>query len=226
MFATIPPPPNRLLVFARLPEFGKVKTRLARDLGDARTLAVYKAMLRDLLANVGAPSDALDIEVLWAPTDAATGDALRRAFGSYALAMQTGDTLGDRLSMAFSERFFFHRTAKIVAIGADEPSLTRELIDHAVGLLESCEWVLGPARDGGYYLIGCRAAAYDSAIFRGIAWGTEHVFAETLAKIRAWQTTVAVLPLRSDIDGIEDLRAYGAEATDGQLAKLLREWGA
>ncbi|HYU25440.1 MAG TPA: glycosyltransferase, partial [Thermoanaerobaculia bacterium] len=66
MFATIPPPPNRLLVFARLPELGKVKTRLARDLGDERALQVYEAMLRDLFANVGAPSEELDIEVLWA----------------------------------------------------------------------------------------------------------------------------------------------------------------
>jgi len=97
MFATIPPPANRLLVFARLPEAGKVKTRLARDLGDARALAVYEAMLRDVLANVGASTDDLDVEILWAPSETATGDALRRAFDGHALAMQTGDTLGDRL---------------------------------------------------------------------------------------------------------------------------------
>src|SRR5690349_11601075 len=208
MFATIPPPANRLLVFARLPEAGKVKTRLARDLGDERALAVYEAMLRDVLANIGASTDDLDVEILWAPSETATGDALRRAFDGHALAMQTGDTLGDRLSMAFSERFFFHRTQKIVAIGVDEPALTRALIDHAVALLDSCDWVVGPAGDGGYYLIGCRAAAYDAAIFAGIKWGSARVFAQTMAKIRRWQTTVAVLPLRRDIDLIDDLRAY------------------
>jgi len=220
MFATIPPPPNRLLVFARLPELGKVKTRLARDLGDERALQVYEAMLRDLFANVGAPSEELDIEVLWAPTEAASGEALRRAFDAYPVAMQTGHSLGDRLSMAFSERFFFHRTEKIVAIGVDEPSLGRALIDDAVSLLESCDWVVGPAADGGYYLIGCRAAAFDSAIFSGIEWGTERVFTETLTKIRAWGTTVAVLPLRVDIDVIDDLR----RATDGHVGQLVREW--
>src|ERR1041385_8748038 len=125
MFATIPPPPNRLLVFARLPEHGRVKTRLARDLGDDRALAVYEAMLRDLFANIGAPGDALEIEVVWAPTETANGAALKRAFDDYPLAMQSGDTLGDRLCMAFSERFFFHRTQKVVAIGVDEPALTR-----------------------------------------------------------------------------------------------------
>ena len=221
MFETIPPPPNRLLVFARLPEHGKVKTRLARDLGDERALAVYEAMLRDLFANLGGSTEELEIEVLWAPTETATGDALQRAFDGYPLAMQTGDTLGDRLCMAFSERFFFHWTQKIVAIGVDEPALTRELIDDAVGLLESCDWVLGPAGDGGYYLIGCRAAAFSSAIFADIEWGSSRVFAATLAKIREWQTTVAVLPLRRDIDVIDDLRTY---AGGGALAALLQEW--
>jgi len=221
MFATIPPPPNRLLVFARLPELGNVKTRLARDLGDDRVLAVYHAMLRDLFANLGASTDDLEIEIVWAPTEAANGETLTRAFDGYALAMQTGDTLGDRLCMAFSERFFFHRTQKIVAIGVDEPTLSRELIGYAVGLLDSCDWVLGPAADGGYYLIGCRAGAFDSAIFANIEWGSDRVFAETLAKIRAWETTVAVLPLRRDLDLIDDLRAY---AGGGALGELLKEW--
>jgi len=218
MFETIPPPPNRLIVFARLPEAGKVKTRLARDLGDDRALAVYQAMLRDLLANLGAPSAELDIEILWAPTEGASGDALHAAFDSYPLAMQTGDTLGDRLCMAFSERFFFQRTEKVVAIGVDEPALTRALIDQAFDLLESCDWVVGPAGDGGYYLIGCRAAAFDPAVFDGIEWGSDRVLAQTLAKIR---TTVASLPLRNDIDVIDDLRAY---AGGGALAALLQEW--
>ena len=210
MFATIAPPPNRLLVFARLPEAGKVKTRLARDLGDGRALAVYEAMLRDLFANLGAPSAELDIEILWAPTEAADGAALRAAFNGYPLAMQTGDTLGDRLCMAFSERFFFQRTQKVVAIGADEPALTRALIDDAVNLLDSVDWVVGPAGDGGYYLIGCRAAAFDPAIFQDVAWGTSSVFTTTISKIAEWQSNVAVLPMRWDIDVAEDWERYQA----------------
>lgn len=222
MFATVPPPPERLLVFARLPERGRVKTRLAKAVGEERALAVYEAMLRDLFASIGTSSDGLEIEVLWAPTDDANGDALRRAFGDYATAMQTGETLGDRLCMAFSERFFFHRTQKIVAIGVDDPRLPRALIDHAFAMLDACEWVIGPAADGGYYLIGCRAAAFDSAMFEGIEWGTPSVFAETMAKIRAAQQNVAVLPLRYDIDVAEDLERYARDGGDGALAELLR----
>jgi rSAM/selenodomain-associated transferase 1 len=208
MYATVSPPAQRLLVFARLPELGRVKTRLANALGDKRALEIYRAMLRDLLAGIGASTDEREIEVLWAPTQGASGKALREAFGDHNLAMQTGATLGDRLAMAFSERFFFHRTHTIIAIGVDDPRLSAEMIDHAFGLLESCEWVVGPATDGGYYLIGCRAASYDTAVFTGIEWGTDRVLPATLHIIRTLGCTVAMLPVRRDIDTVEDLELY------------------
>lgn len=209
MFSTTPPPPQRLLVFARLPELGKVKTRLAATLGDERTLVIYETMLRELLTSIGQSTPEMEIEIMWAAAASANGQALRHAFGDRALAMQTGVTLGDRLAMAFSERFFFHRTQKIVAIGVDDPQLPRAIIDHAFALLDSCEWVIGPATDGGYYLIGCRAAAFEAAIFTdGIEWGSEKVLAETLEKIRESGSSVANLPMRSDIDTAEDLEKY------------------
>ena len=198
-------------MFARLPERGRVKTRLAESIGEDAALAAYETMSRDLLASIGQPSSEVEIEILWAPTEAANGASLSNTFGDFPTAMQTGATLGDRLSMAFSERFFFHATQKIVAIGVDDPSLPRTLIDHALALLDSCEWVLGPAEDGGYYLIGCRAAAFDPAIFRDVAWGTSSVFATTIAKIAEWQSSVAVLPVRWDIDVVEDWERYRNE---------------
>ena len=209
MFSTTAPPPQRLLVFARLPELGKVKTRLASTLGEPRTLVIYETMIRELLQSIGESTPDTAIEVLWAPTSTANGKALRHAFGDRALAMQTGATLGDRLAMAFSERFFFLRTQKIVAIGVDDPRLPRAIIDHAFALLDSCEWVVGPATDGGYYLIGCRAAAFDSSIFdNDIEWGSEKVTATTLKKIGQSGNSVAMLPERSDIDTAEDLERY------------------
>src|SRR5258708_30882210 len=101
MFATIPPPAQRLLLFARVPELGRVKTRLAASIGDQRALAVYEAMLRDVLGSIGESSDETEVEVMWAPMPAANGELLRAYFGQRAMAMQTGRTLGDRLSMAF-----------------------------------------------------------------------------------------------------------------------------
>lgn len=218
----IPPPPQRLLVFARLPECGRVKTRLARELGDERALDLYRAMLDDLLHSAGNASDDVAIEVLWAPSPDANGEAIREAFGTLPTAMQTGATLGDRLAMAFSERFFFHRTAKIIAIGVDDPDLPRALIDSAFALLDSCEWVVGPATDGGYYLIGCRGGAFNTGVFRDIAWGTSSVLAATLEKIRDWQASVALLPARSDLDEHADLTGYRG---GGRVGELLRAWG-
>jgi len=226
VFPTIPPPKRRLLVFARVPELGAVKTRLAKDIGDERALAVYEAMLRDTLAAIGTSNDKLEIEVMWAPTNAASAETLARAFGDYATAMQTGDTLGDRLSMAFSERFFFHRTHAIIAIGVDEPRLTREAIDHAFSLLDSVEWVVGPARDGGYYLIGCRGPAFDVSVFSDMPWGTNEVFRTTVARIRERQQSVALMPMRDDIDVVDDLERYREQQHQGELARLLVGWNA
>lgn len=208
MFPTVPPPSQRLLVFARLPELGKVKTRLAADLGPERTLAVYESMLRELLASIGASNEETEIEFLWPPTPSANGELLRRAFGDHAKAMQTGTTLGDRLSMAFSERFFFHRTEKIVVIGVDDPLLPRTLIDHAFALLDSCEYVVGPAQDGGYYLFGCRALSFEPEVFKDIEWGTASVLTETVRRVFATQRTCALLPERFDIDTADDLERY------------------
>src|SRR5437764_2361189 len=188
-------------------------------------MAVTEAMLRALPASLDRSPDRVELAVLWAPTETATGDRLARAFGRYPTAMQTGQTLGDRIAMAFSERFFFHRTEKCVAIGVDDPRLSRATIEHAFALLDSCEWVLGPATDGGYYLIGCRGGAFDSRVFAGVEWGSSSVLRETLARIAAAQQTVAMLPERYDIDVEDDLRRFAAEGDGGELGTLLREWG-
>ncbi len=188
-----------------------MKTRLAAAIGDERALAVYEAMLRELIGSIGDSTPDTEIEFLWAPTPGANGEALRRAFAHHAVAMQTGRDLSERLSMAFSERFFFHRTEKIIAIGVDDPALPRELIDHAFALLDSCEYVIGPAADGGYYLIGCRAGVFDPEVFEGIEWGTASVLPSTLEKIRATGRSLAVLPERYDIDTVEDLERFEAE---------------
>lgn len=199
-----------------------MKTRLAAETGDERALAAYSAMLRDVVANLGESNETTEIECFWAPSPDADGAALRAAFAHHSVAIQTGTTLGDRLAMAFSERFFFHRTMKIIAIGSDEPTLDRPFIDRAFALLDSCEYVVGPTEDGGYYLIGCRALSFQSAIFRDIDWGTSNVLRQTVEKIAASSRTVALLPARYDLDTAADLERYAAEEHSGELARLLK----
>ena len=179
MFPTVPPPRQRLLVFAGLDD----------------------AMLAARVHGVGTSSPEMEIEFLWEPSPKANGAVLRQAFGPHAIAMQTGETLGDRIAMAFSERFFFHRTETIVAIGVNEPAITRELIDHAFTLLESCEWVVGPAHDGRCYLIGCRALSFDVEAFSSTDWESENVLSAVVARIRETQRSLAILP---EIDMLGD----------------------
>lgn len=225
-FPTRPPPRNRLLIFARVPEYGRVKSRLARDLGEQRTLALYEAMLGDLLASIGGSAGDLEVEVLWTGSSEVSGALLEHHFGGRPLARQAGETLGDRLAVSFGERIFFHRTEKVIAIGTDDPSLTREAVERAFLLLDGCDWVIGPAEDGGYYLIGCRAASYDASVFRDIEWGTSEVFETTTARIRDIGSSMALLPHRRDIDIVDDLRSYSAEVNpESRIAEVLREWG-
>ncbi|HXI13571.1 MAG TPA: TIGR04282 family arsenosugar biosynthesis glycosyltransferase [Thermoanaerobaculia bacterium] len=226
-FPTRHPPLQRLLIYARVPEVGLVKTRLARDLGDERTLEVYHSMLSDLLSTVGVSNDELQVEVLWTGSEAVRGEQLKRHFPGLSISMQTGNDLGQRLSIAFAERLFFHGTEKVIAIGVDDPSLTRRGVELAFRLLDSCEWTLGPASDGGYYLIGCRARAFRSEVFEDIEWGSSTVLTLTTAKIRAGGGTLALLPEHRDIDELSDLKALSESIPEH--ARLLRQtiegWG-
>lgn len=198
---------QRVLIFARYPELGRVKTRLARAVGDAAALRLYRAMLDDLLDSLGDPPPDTEFEVVWTGGEEAHGDEIAQTFRYLPLSMQSGETLGDRLAMAFSERIIFHDVGKIVAIGTDDPSLGRAQVENAMALLDSCDFTIGPAHDGGYYLIGARSDAYKNSIFRDIDWGTSSVFEATLATIRRMRSSVAVLPRRIDVDEMSDLRA-------------------
>lgn len=197
--------PASLLVFARLPELGHVKSRIARDTGESAALDLYRAMLEDLLDNIGDEDEDLVIELFWTSTAPPAPGTLRDLFGRRRMSRQEGADLGERLTTAFNERTYFLRCPKVLAIGTDLPSLTREEIDHAILLLDSCDWVLGPSDDGGYYLIGCRAEAWLPTLFSGIDWGTESVLEETEARIRRAGHSIAMLPRRTDLDTVEDL---------------------
>ena len=226
-FPTALRPGNRLLVFARVPEQGLVKTRLARAIGDERAFEVYQAMLADLLDSIGPSDDNMLIEILWTASNDIEGARILDAFGDHLLARQAGKNLGERLVVAFSERVIFYNAQKVIAIGTDLPTLRRHEIEVALKLLESCEYVIGPASDGGYYLIGCRGPSFHPSVFEGVDWGSESVYETTIDHIRSLGETVALLPVRSDLDHKEDLHRFLSrpEADGTRTARILREWG-
>jgi uncharacterized protein len=120
---------------------------------------------------------------------------------------QEGPDLGARMSSAFDEAF--GRGAERVAIvGGDVPGLSRDDVGVALAALQDHDLVLGPARDGGYYLIGLGQRR--PALFEGVAWGTGSVFATTMERAAALGLSVRVLEERRDIDTLEDVRAEWA----------------
>jgi len=219
-------PRTRLLVFARVPEKGHVKSRLATSVGDERALALYEAMLADLLDRIGQSDDRLQIEIVWTATDAVDGTRVRATFGDHLLTRQCGRSLGERLVVAFSERVVFHNDRKVLVIGTDLPTIARNDIDAAARLLDVCDWVVGPADDGGYYLLGCRGASFDPIVFHDIDWGTPTVLQSTLERIRSVGETVALLPQRTDIDTFDDLSTFGEreKLAGTRTGALLESW--
>lgn len=213
--------PRRVLMFAKAPEAGLVKTRLARTVGPDESREFYRGMVGELLERLGS-GDEFDIEVLWTGSPDVPGNLLTTTFAPHRLSRQIGSDLGERMTTAISERALLQRTRQIIAIGTDLPDLERSDLDTAFALLGSCEWVIGPAMDGGYYLIGCRSTSFDATVFEGIHWGESSVLEATTERIRELGATVALLPERRDIDDLDDLVDYVERHPDGEVARIYR----
>jgi hypothetical protein len=220
-------PSRKLIIFARVPQPGRVKTRLASEIGRERATGIYRAMIDDVLETFPDDDPEIDVEIAWSASGSVDGTELRAVFGERRLAMQTGRDLGERLVVAFSERIVFHETEKVIAIGVDEPALDRDCVLRAFHLLDGCDWVVGPSRDAGYYLIGCRAGSFHPSVFEKIEWGTPRVFSGTEESIRALGASVAILPERVDLDVAGDLRRFAAGNPGGgsRVRALIEHWG-
>lgn len=196
--------PERLVVFARFPEAGQVKTRLIPALGAEGAARLQEALTRRTLDVVqrfrsGSPCD---VEVRFAGGDAS---AMRRLFGARHLySEQQGIGLGERLEHAVSTAFD-QGTKRVVVIGTDCPELEQSTLEQAFDSLLHADIVLGPAFDGGYYLVGLQANRPE--LFRGIDWSTENVLRQTLECARQLQCSVCQLGPLSDVDYPEDLTA-------------------
>lgn len=198
---------NKLLIFIRNPALGKVKTRLARTLGDEEALRIYLFLLektRIAALNCKAErwvcySDFADQDDLWFP------DYFQKK-------IQQSGNLGQRMEAAF-QTAFEDGAQKVVIVGSDCPELSGSALDQAFAALDSADFVLGPVPDGGYYLLGMKA--FEPGVFYDIEWSTDTVLEKTIEKIKAVQKDFLLLPLLSDIDTAEDWRAYRQRAALG-----------
>lgn len=198
-------PSNLLLVFTKNPQLGTVKTRLAAKIGDENALLVHEALVGNTLQQV--QKSTCD-KVVYFSSQLEVASPFR-AHG-FRQEIQAGDDLGERMKHAFSSEFPRGYTS-IVIIGTDCPELDDCTISRAFELLEKKDVVIGPANDGGYYLLGLNG--FHSELFDGIAWSTSTVFQSTIDKINRFELSVAFTPEMCDIDTFEDLKTseFGKE---------------
>jgi rSAM/selenodomain-associated transferase 1 len=199
---------TRLCLFTRWPEPGKAKTRLIPELGAAGAAALQRRMTENILATAKqwlAAAEDREIEVRF------TGGALSRMQDWLGMDLpyrfQAEGDLGARMAAAM-ETAFREAVKKVLIIGTDCPGITPEILEEAETALEGNDIVIGPAEDGGYYLIGLAETGREKAlpaVFRDIAWGTSRVFEESAAKIANAGLSLHLLPRLRDIDRPEDL---------------------
>ncbi len=197
---------RRIILFTRYPEPGKTKTRLIPTLGADGATAVHRQLTELALANARAQSLA-EVEVTWTGGNEA---AMRAWLGpDTQLREQVGGDLGARMKAALHSAFDDGATEALVA-GSDCPDLDPETYEAAFDALKHHDLVVGPAADGGYYLIGARAAAAAalSPLFMQMEWSTSRVLAETLGRAEQANMRVAQLATLEDVDLPEDIPAW------------------
>jgi rSAM/selenodomain-associated transferase 1 len=185
-----------IIVFVKNPEPGKVKTRLAKDIGDAAAVDAYRQLLRhthDVVIPFAAGkfifyADSINRLDLWETN-------------LFYKQMQHGNDLGERMQHAFS--FLFELGyERVLIIGSDYPQLSTAHLNHAFELLETHEVCVGPADDGGYYLLGLRTV--QPPFFSNKAWGTDTVYQSTINDAAEAGLTVAVTEQLKNVETLTD----------------------
>ncbi len=190
-------PAPQTVLFVRAPRRGTVKTRLARSLGEDNALEAYRALLT---VTCRALRELNHVELRVTPDDGLHELESWCAPG-WTLAPQGTGSLGERLATTVVDHFQNGATS-VVIIGSDCPDITAQDIRNAHNALANADVVLGPATDGGYWLIGLRHPAV--GIFDDIAWSTDAVFQQTQARAASLNLSLATLRPLDDVDTHED----------------------
>ena len=194
-----------LVIFTRYPIPGRAKTRLIPILGAEGAVDLQRELTAHTLhtARAWAAQHHAGIEVRF---EGAGARRLRQWLGGHArYRVQGPGDLGARMSRAFAEAFA-EGVQRVVILGADCPSVTPGTVGEAFDALGQAEVVLGPATDGGYYLVGLKQPC--AALFEGIAWGTDRVLEQTLAVVHRLSLRHRLLSERPDVDRAEDLAIW------------------
>ena len=194
---------NHLIIFLKYPEIGKVKTRLARDIGHKKALLIYKILVTKILKQISNKN--YDISIYYYPKN--KENEVKKWINSpdYKYLPQNGDDLGFKMLNAFRDSESLNY-AKTVIIGTDCLEINDNIVSRSFHHLDDNDLVLGPATDGGYYLIGTKIAL--EPIFKNISWSTSKVLKQTIKKAKEIKLKYKFLDFYNDIDYLEDLNNY------------------
>ena len=211
---------SALVVFAKAPVPGQVKTRLCPPLTPDEAATLHGSFVLDTLERTRTAAAKLklpfDRYLACAPSSTLAFFKIMEERQAVTLIDQTGDGLGERMRRTFD--LLLGRYEQVLIVGTDVPSLPLTHFKHALGLLDSNDLVLGPALDGGYYLIGLKRTAPE--LFSDIPWSTDQVLTLTQEKARKLGLKIALLPVWRDVDTIDDLQALiDASTADAKKPK-------
>jgi len=198
-----------LLIFAKNIQYGKVKTRLAATIGNEQALFIY----RQLIAHTVSITNKLSIDKIIFYSDSIV-EKDEWENNIYQKKLQSGNDLGERMKNAFKSSFT-GGYQKIIIIGTDCFDLNETIIEKGFGSLKDNDVVIGPATDGGYYLLGIKK--FHREIFENIDWSTDKVLKQTIAIANQLNLSVFMLPELSDIDREEDLKNHKDLFTKNEL---------
>ena len=206
-----------LIIFLKYPQAGKVKTRLAKEIGRQNAAGLYRVFVEVVLKRTKDKN--FKRLIFYAPRD--KGREIKKWLGNNELEFhpQKGKDLGERLCNAFQFAFNQPSIRKVVAIGTDSPLIDRKVVTTAFNSLETKQCVLGPAIDGGYYLIGL--SSFSGHVFKGIHWGTKKVLSQTIRGLRESKINHRFLKVSCDIDTHDDLRIFMKMARAAKKINLL-----
>jgi rSAM/selenodomain-associated transferase 1 len=193
---------SALIIFVRNPVLGKVKTRIAKDMGDNAALEIYK----QLITHTHSITNSLDLDRYIFYADYVNeNDVWENSI--YQKELQSGNDLGERMYNAF-ELLFSKGYKKVCIIGSDCFELSKDIIEEGFNLLESNDAVIGPSLDGGYYLIGM--STFIPQVFQNKNWSTDTVYSDTLSDFSKYHISHYTLPELSDVDNADDCKRYSA----------------
>ncbi|MBI5848910.1 MAG: TIGR04282 family arsenosugar biosynthesis glycosyltransferase [Nitrospirae bacterium] len=190
-------------IMIKYPEPGRVKTRLARDVGHKKAAEIYRDITELVIINTLPVGQNYRRIILYDPPER-LGDFEQWLPGNH-FVLQQGNDIGERMDNAIRE-LLTHGAERAVLTGADIPGLNSDVIAGAFTALDHADLVIGPAKDGGYYLIGMKKPHPE--IFLNITWSTAEVLEQTVGVIEELHLTVAYTPVLADTDRVEDLAHF------------------